>query len=111
MRNRLFLTMFLVTCSAVAAAQDGDLLQYQQEIGGGIGLMNYIGDANGSPFRRPGLAISGIWRRNLNQRMVIKADLGMGHISGDTKARSCPPTRIASLPRAGSPPPSVSAGT
>lgn len=103
MRNRLFLTMFLVTCSAVAAAQDGDLLQYQQEIGGGIGLMNYIGDANGSPFRRPGLAISGIWRRNLNQRMVIKANLGMGHISGDTKGSFLPADPNSLTPEGGQP--------
>ena len=88
--RRVALACVLAACAAAAAAQDGELLEYQQEVGGGIGLTSYIGDASGSPFSNPGLAVSAIWRRNLNARMVVKANLGMGHISGDTKGTFLP---------------------
>jgi len=82
--RRLTTVLFLCLVALTAQAQDGELLEYQQEIGGGIGVSTYLGDATGSFFKNPGLAASFIWRRNLNQRMVIKTDLAFGHISGDT---------------------------
>ncbi len=80
----------LLALAFSARAQDGDLLQYQQEIGGGIGVSSYLGDAGGVPLKNPGLMGTLIWRRNLNARMVIKTDLGLGHISGDTEKRFFP---------------------
>ena len=86
MRQRLslLLTMFAFLW-ATAYAQDGELLEYQQEIGGGVGISSYIGDAGGSFLKHPGLMGTAIWRRNLNARMVVKTNLDMGHVSGDTE--------------------------
>ncbi|MBO4801729.1 MAG: outer membrane beta-barrel protein [Bacteroidaceae bacterium] len=81
------LTLLLLTLLAAFGlrAQSGDVLEYQQEIGGGVGIASYVGDAGGGFLTNPGLAASFIWRRNLNQRMVIKTNAAWGHISGDTK--------------------------
>ena len=103
MKRCLITLCALCTMAFAAMAQDGDLLEYQQEIGGGIGLTNYIGDANGSPFKRPGLAASVIWRRNLNARMVVKANCAYGHISGDTKGAFLPTDPNSETPEGGTP--------
>lgn len=66
-------------------AQDGELLEYQQEIGGALGISSYVGDASSSFLKHPGFFGTAIWRRNLNARMVVKTNLGMGHISGNTE--------------------------
>ncbi len=73
-----------------ASAQDGDLLQYQQEVGGGIGLASYLGDAHGGFMRQPSLMGAFIWRRNLNARMVVKTDLELCHLRGTTSGRYFP---------------------
>lgn len=85
MGSKLTIFLLAVLTTFTAAAQDGDVLEYQQEIGGGVGLSSYVGDAGGGFLSSPGLAAMAIWRRNLNQRMVVKTNLAMGHISGDTK--------------------------
>lgn len=86
------LTTFLLAAllALTAAAQDGDVLEYKQEIGGGVGLSSYVGDAGGGFLTSPGLTATAIWRRNLNQRMVIKTNLAMGHISGNTEGMFVP---------------------
>ena len=84
LRQTLFL-MSLLLATTVTRAQDGELLEYQQEIGGGVGFSSYLGDADGGFLKHPGLMGTALWRRNLNPRMVIKAYAAMGHISGNTK--------------------------
>lgn len=79
------LTIALAALTLPLAAQDGDLLQYKQEVGGGIGVSSYLGDAGGALLKSPGLMGCFIWRHNINARMVIKTDLAVGHISGNTK--------------------------
>lgn len=83
-RKFLILHMLLLACT-MAQAQDGELLEYQQEIGGGLGITNYLGDANGGFMKHSGFYGTAIWRRNLNARMAIKTNLGMGHLSGNTE--------------------------
>ena len=79
-------SILIATLVAVAtSAQDGELLVYQQEIGGGVGISNYLGDASGGFMANPGLMGTLLWRRNLNERMVVKANAAMGHISGNTE--------------------------
>ena len=82
-RIATFLLATLAVCTAMA--QDADVLEYQQEIGGGVGISSYVGDARGGFLTHPGLSAMVIWRRNLNQRMVIKTNLAWGHISGNTE--------------------------
>lgn len=83
--KRCLLINLMVFGALTTWAQESDVLEYQQEIGGGIGLASYLGDAGGGFMTHPGFAATFLWRRNLNQRMVVKTNLGMGHISGDTK--------------------------
>lgn len=74
--------VFVLICVCAAAVAQ----EYKYEIGGGAGMSAYMGDANKtSPFL--GLQPSGgaIFRRNLNFRWALKADLLMGKVSGDTK--------------------------
>jgi len=86
-----FITFLLAFVIALGChAQDGELLEYQQEIGGGIGLSSYVGDAAGGFMKHPGLMGTAFWRRNLNPRMVVKAHAAMGHISGDTEGLYIP---------------------
>ena len=102
--NRHLITLCILWAMTLAAhGQDGDLLEYQQEIGGGLGLTHYIGDANGSPLKHPGVAASVIWRRNLNARMVVKTNLAYGHISGNTKGTFLPTDPTSQTPEGGQP--------
>ena len=90
MGSRLITLLLAMLTVLTATAQQGDVLEYQQEIGGGVGLCSYVGDAGGGFLTSPGVAATAIWRRNLNQRMVIKTNLAMGHFSGDTEGMFVP---------------------
>ena len=76
----LSLIVVLLTC-VMAIAQE-----YKYEIGGGIGLSSYMGDANkNNPFSGLHPSFGAVFRKNLNFRWAVKADLLMGKVSGDTK--------------------------
>ena len=83
--RRLFTTLLVSLAMNAAWAQDGELLEYQQEIGGGLGISSYLGDAGGGFMTHPGMMGTAIWRRNINPRMVVKANAAVGHISGNTE--------------------------
>lgn len=85
MNARLFIALFAVLVAVHASAQDDELLEYQQEVGGGLGISSYLGDAGGGLLKHPGFMGTLIWRRNLNPRMAVKANVGYGHVSGDTQ--------------------------
>ena len=99
--NRAGMTTLLLAFSLALHAQEGELLEYQQEIGGGAGLMNYIGDSGGSPFKHPWPMLSVFWRRNFNQRMVVRTHLVGGHISGNTKGVFTPTDPLSKTPEGG----------
>lgn len=84
-----------------AHAQDGELLEYQQEIGGGVGLMSYIGDAGGGLLKSPGVMGTLIWRRNLNSRMVVHTDVGFGKIRGNSHGHFFPTDPHSHTPEGG----------
>ena len=58
--------------------------EYRMEIGARLGGISYMGDANGNPFKEMGISAGVLARYNFNPRMVIKADFGIGKISGNT---------------------------
>ena len=60
------------------------------ELGGALGTSAYLGDVSSSPFKHMSLMGGGLARRNVNQRMVPKGDLAMGHISGSSKGYFIP---------------------
>lgn len=86
-----------------ASAQTGELLEYKQEIGGGLGISSYIGDAGGGFFTHPGFLGTLLWRYNINQRMVVKANLGVGHISGNTEGDYIPSDPLSENVEGGTP--------
>ncbi len=82
-------TLCLALCLAsivISSAQEADY--YRMEIGGGIGLQNYLGDYNSNLLR--GLQPSGsIMAKYLpNERMALKADLSIGMLKGNAKNSS-----------------------
>lgn len=87
MKRLVSLLLALICGTAVLQAQE---LEYQMEIGGALGLSSYVGDASSNPFSHPGLMGGAVYRRNFNPRMVLKADLAMGHISGNSKGTFVP---------------------
>lgn len=94
-------TILLIACTA--QAQDGELLEYQQEIGGGIGLMSYIGDAGGGVLKSPGAMGTLLWRRNFNPRMVVGTSLGFGKLRGNSHGQFFPEDPLSRTPEGGTP--------
>ena len=75
----LFLTISVIAC-VTAVAQE-----YKYEIGGGAGLSSYMGDVNkNNPFLELHPSFGAIFRKNINFRWAMKADLLMGSVSGST---------------------------
>ncbi|MCR4995296.1 MAG: DUF6089 family protein [Bacteroidales bacterium] len=99
--RRLHILLTAVLLSISAKAQVGDLLDYQQEIGGGLGISSYIGDAGGGLTKNPGFMGTLIWRRNYNPRMSVKTNLAFGHISGDSKGIFIPENPLSQTPEGG----------
>ena len=101
--QRIKTLLLLLGIVLAAHAQDGELLEYQQEIGGGIGLTSYFGDAQGGFMKHPGMMGTVIWRRNFNARMVVRTHIAMGHISGNTEGTYLPTDPLSETPEGGAP--------
>jgi hypothetical protein len=79
-RGALIGFLFVNGC-ATAVAQE-----YKYEIGGMAGASIYMGDANpASYFANPNAALGAVFRKNLNFRWALQADLLYGKVTGDTK--------------------------
>ena len=87
----------LLSLTSWLRAQD---LEYKMELGGALGTSAYLGDVSSSPFKHMSLMGGVLARRNFNQRMVLKGNLAMGHISGSSKGYFIP-TDAGSLDAAG----------
>ena len=87
----------LLSLTSWLRAQD---LEYKMELGGTLGTSAYLGDVSSSPFKHMSLMGGVLARRNFNQRMVLKGNLAMGHISGSSKGYFIP-TDAGSLDAAG----------
>ena len=87
----------LLSLTSWLRAQD---LEYKMELGGALGTSAYLGDVSSSPFKHMSLMGGVLARRNFNQRMVLKGNLAMGHISGSSKGYFSP-TDAGSLDAAG----------
>ena len=58
---------------------------YRYEVGGGVGMSNYLGDANRSNLlKHPGWAAGGIFRYVIDRRWSLKANLIVAGISGNS---------------------------
>ena len=78
-------------------------LEYELELGGGLGTCFYTGDANSVPFKHSSAMGGIIARRVLNPRMVVKGDLAFGHVSGTSKGYYIPTDASSQTPEGGIP--------
>ena len=101
--QRLTILAIMLVMTYMVRAQDNELLEYQQEIGAGIGISSYVGDASKGFMRHPRFMGTAIWRRNLNPRMVVKTNIAMGHISGNTEGIYIPKDAESKTPEGGQP--------
>lgn len=95
----IILACMLVTFTG--RAQDED--EYQMEIGGALGLDFYLGDANKTPFKHSSVMGGFLMRRMFNPRMALKANLAMGHLTGNTKGYFIPEDASIHSPQGGVP--------
>lgn len=98
MRHWLATITLLLALPLTGVAQD---LEYQVELGGALGTTFYTGDVNSAPFRNLGAMGGVIARRNLNPRMVVKGDLAMGHLHGNSRGHYIPVDATDMTPEGG----------
>jgi hypothetical protein len=82
MRHAL-LTLFLSIAAASAVAQ-GDV-EYRAEIGGGLGLINYLGDYNGKLLKSPQPMATVLVRKLFNPYTGVRFAVGAGKLKGSSK--------------------------
>ena len=86
MKCNFIVLLFVISISicVTAVAQE-----YKYEIGGGLGVSSYMGDANkNNPFSELHSSLGAVFRKNINLHWAIKADLLMGDVSGNTENSS-----------------------
>ena len=77
--------LLLSTFLCLTSLSHSEELEYRYELGGMTGGSFYLGDANYSGmFKNMNIMGGVVWRYNFNQRMVLKANIAMARISGDT---------------------------
>lgn len=80
--RRLFPFLLLLMTMTPVMAQDD--VEYQMEVGGGLGLLNYQGDFNGSLTKSLQPMGCLLLRRVFNPYMGLRADVGVGKIKGSS---------------------------
>ena len=71
--------------SCMTAQTQESVETYKFDIGGGIGMSGYLGDANESSlFAHPGVALNGSFRYLINTRWAIRGMLTAASLSGST---------------------------
>lgn len=81
-KSAMLLLSMLLCLTAQLRSEE---LEYKYELGGMAGGCFYLGDANYSGmFKNMNIMGGVVWRYNFNPRMVLKANLAVARISGDT---------------------------
>ena len=78
------LLILLLNIAAAPAAAQGDV-EYMAEIGGGAGLMNYMGDYNGALFHSPQPMATAFVRRLFNPYTGLRFGIGAGKLKDTSK--------------------------
>ena len=81
MRQGLLSILLLV---AAVQTQAQDDVEYRMEVGGGAGLVSYLGDFNGSVVKNMQPMGSLVWRWVLNPRMALRAKGSYGKLKGSS---------------------------
>ncbi len=79
--KRLLVALWLLLPLALRAQE----LEYQMELGASLGPCFYLGDISSTPFKHTSAMGGVVARRVFNPRMVLKGNLSMGHISGNSE--------------------------
>ncbi|MCM1356164.1 MAG: porin family protein [Staphylococcus sp.] len=80
----LSLCALAIPARALAQTQES-VEEYKFDIGAGIGMSGYLGEANGgNPFAHPGVAFNGTFRYLINTRWAIRGMLTAVSLSGST---------------------------
>lgn len=74
-------TLFIVTMTAWAQEDP----EYKMEIGGGLGLVGYLGDFNGNLTKNLQPSATILWRRVFNPYMALKVAASYGKLKGTSK--------------------------
>ena len=99
--KHLSIILLCLTATLNMGAQEED--EYQMEMGGALGLDFYMGDANKVPFRHTSVMGGLLVRKIFNPRMVLKGNLAMGHLAGNTKGYYIPEDATSKTPEGGVP--------
>lgn len=95
--------LLLALTLLVATFLRAEELEYRMEIGGGLGIDYYVGDACRTPFANMGAMGGVVFRRNFNPRMCLKSNLTIGHIYGNTEGVFIPQDAYSQTPEGGLP--------
>jgi hypothetical protein len=82
--KQTLITLLLLTAAAGASAQQYDD-EYKMEIGGGIGLVSYLGDFNDGLFSNSQPVGTVVLKRVLNPYMALAAQFSYGKLKGTSK--------------------------
>ena len=80
---RLMLIALSIIMPASASAQEDAF--YRREIGGGVGLTNYIGDYNSALMKGFQPSLNVVYRRNYNVFSSVKIDAAWSKIKGGSQ--------------------------
>lgn len=83
MLRKVLLSILLATATVSLSAQEDP--EYRAEIGGGIGMVTYLGDFNGNLFKNMQPMFTLLGRYKLNPRMAIALNVSYGKIKGSSK--------------------------
>ena len=83
MLRKTLLSILLLAATASLSAQEEP--EYRAEIGGGIGLVAYEGDFNGSLLKNMQPMFTLLGRYKLNPRMALALNVSYGTIKGSSK--------------------------
>lgn len=89
-RGRTLYTLLLFVLLLLTTTVKAQELEYQMELGGALGPSFYLGDVSSAPFKHTSVMGGVVARRVFNPRMVLKGDLAVGHISGNSKGYFIP---------------------
>lgn len=78
---------YILLLLPLASAAQGDV-EYKMEIGGGVGLVNYLGDYNGSLLKNLQPMASLKLRRVFNPYMAICFDVSAGKLKGSYESKN-----------------------
>lgn len=83
MIRKSLLSILLLTMTVSLSAQEDP--EYRAEVGGGVGLVTYYGDFNGSPFKNMQPMFTLLGRYKFNPRMAVAMNVSYGKIKGTSK--------------------------